>query len=190
MWIDVYDFDGTIFRGDATFAFWGYCLRKKPGLIKRLPRQLAALVMMAARRWDLTRGKGEFLCFVADIDLDAMAKQFWAEPKYQRRVNDWFVKRDTALPTVIASASPEAILAPVAWKHGVHHLIGTRIEPETGKLTGPNCKGAEKIERLRALLPGFQIRAMYTDDAKADGPLLKLAQQKYLVKGGKVRRVW
>ena len=42
MWIDIYDFDGTIFRGDSTRAFWLYCLRKKPALVKFLPSQIMA----------------------------------------------------------------------------------------------------------------------------------------------------
>jgi len=190
MWIDLYDFDGTIFKGDSTRVFWLYCLRKKPALAKHLPRQLAALLMMACKRWDLTRGKGVFLRFVRDIDLESMAERFWVEPRIQRRVAPWFGKRDDALPTVIASASPEILLAPIARRYGVRRLIATRIDPRTGALTSPNCKGEEKVGRLREALPGAMIRAMYTDDRRADGPLLAMAQQKYIVRRGVVKRVW
>ena len=190
MWIDLYDFDGTIFRGDSTRVFWLYCLRKKPALAKHLPRQLAALAMMACKRWDLTRGKGAFLRFVRDIDLESMAERFWAERRIQRRIAPWFERRDDALPTVIASASPEALLAPVARRYGVPHLIATRIDPRTGRLTSPNCKGEEKVERLREVLPEALVRAMYTDDMRADAPLLAMAQQKYIVRQGKVERLW
>ncbi|MCL2811748.1 MAG: HAD-IB family phosphatase [Clostridia bacterium] len=190
MWIDIYDFDGTIFRGDSTRAFWLYCLRKKPALVKFLPRQIAALFMMACKRWDLTRGKGAFLCFVRDIDFEAMAEGFWAEPRIQRRMEPWFGQRDEALPTVIASASPEALLAPIARKYGVEYLIGTRIDLRNGKLTSTNCKGQEKVKRLCQVLPEGLIRAMYTDDRRADGPLLALAQQRYIVRRGVVKREW
>jgi len=190
VWIDIYDFEGTIFAGDTTFAFWLYCLRKRPALAKHLPRQLGALVMMACKRWDLSRGKGAFLCFVRDIDVGAMAERFWAEAKTLRRMAPWFAERDVALPTVIASASPEILLAPIARRYGVQHLIGTRIDPRTGVLTSPNCKGEEKVRRLREVLPEAMVRAMYTDDRRADGPLLAMAQQKYIVKRGEVKRVW
>jgi hypothetical protein len=171
-------------------VFWLYCLRKKPALVKFLPRQIAALVMMACKRWDLTWGKGAFLCFVRDIDLCAMAERFWAEPGILRRIAPWFGERDEALPTVIISASPEALLAPIARKHGVQYLIGTHINQRTGELTSPNCKGKEKVKRLGEVLPGALIRAMYTDDRRADGPLLAMAQQKYIVRRGVVRREW
>jgi phosphoserine phosphatase len=190
MWIDVYDFDGTLFRGDSTFAFWAYCLRKKPSLLRRVPRQVWGLFGVAAGRWDLTRGKSEFLCYFQDIDVADMAKRFWAEPATQKRLAGWFQPRQDELPAVIASASPEATLTPVAAELGAQYLIGTRADPRTGALLGLNCKGQEKVARLRALLPDCRIRAMYTDDVKADAPLLALAQQKYLVRRGKVTRLW
>ncbi len=190
MWIDVYDFDGTLFRGDSTMVFWLYCLRKKPSLMRHLPRQAAALVMMATKRWSLTRGKGEFLRFMRDIDVPEMAERFWSDPATKRRLVDWFEPKSSELPVVIASASPEIMLAPIARELGVPNLIGTRVEPSTGKLIGNNCKSAEKIERLRALFPDCQIRAMYTDDTKADGPLLQLAQQKYHVRKGQAKRIY
>jgi phosphoserine phosphatase len=190
MWIDVYDFDGTLFRGDSTFAFWMYCLRKKPCLLRRVPRQLWGLLRVATGRWNMTRGKGEFLCYFQDIDVAEMARRFWADPATQKRLVDWFQPQRDQLPSVIASASPEITLAPIAQSLGARHLIGTRVDPKTGLLLGKNCKGEEKVARLRELMPGFQIRAMYTDDAKADAPLLALAQQKYIVRRGAAKRVW
>ena len=189
MWIDVYDFDGTVFRGDTVFAFWFYCLRGRPALVRHLPRQLAALAMMACGRWDFARGKGAFLRFLRDVDLDGAVERFWADPKTLRRVAPWFAGRDPALPAVIATASPEVLIAPFAKKHGAR-LIGTRIDPKTGELTSPNCRGAEKVNRLREALPDFRIRAMCTDDPRADAPLLELAQQKYVVRRGEVKRMW
>ncbi len=190
MWLDVYDFDGTIFRGDSTMHFWLYCLRKQPGLARHLPRQIGALIMMAAKRWDLTRGKGVFFCFMRNIDVERMAALFWDDPGTKKRLGEWFQPQDSELPVVIASASPEIMLAPIARAYGVKHLIGTRVDTRTGELIGKNCKSAEKIERLYALEPDAKVRAMYTDDVRADGPLLAMAQQKYLVRNGKVSRLW
>ncbi|MBQ7826006.1 MAG: hypothetical protein IJ337_06620, partial [Clostridia bacterium] len=58
----------------------------------------------------------------------------------------------------------------------VNNLIGTRADGVTGQLIGKNCKGAEKIERIREAMGEYTVRAMYTDDARADGPLLKIAE--------------
>lgn len=53
---------------------------------------------------------------------------------------------------------------------GVPTLIGTKCDVKTGTLIGKNCKGEEKLRRIEQNIGPFEIRAMYTDDAKADGP--------------------
>ena len=63
-------------------------------------------------------------------------------------------------------------------------LIGTKCDAETGALIGKNCKGEEKLRRIGEAVGAFEIRAMYTDDAKADGPLLAAAQEGYIVTHG------
>ena len=40
----------------------------------------------------------------------------------------------------------------------------------------------------RAMMGEYTVRAMYTDDAKADGPLLAIAKEKYIVTHGKVEK--
>ena len=190
MWIDAYDFDGTLYRGDSTVDFCRFCLARKPALLRYLPRQARALWMLAVRRWDLTRAKGELLCFFAGIDAPAMAEAFWARPAAQRRLVPWFTPADSTLPVVILSASPELILRPVVSRWPGVRLIGTRVDAATGALTQRNCKADEKVRRLAEELPDVLIRAMYTDDLKADAPLLRLAQQRYHVQKGQYRRVW
>ncbi|MDR3051767.1 MAG: haloacid dehalogenase-like hydrolase [Oscillospiraceae bacterium] len=189
-WIDVYDFDGTLFYGDSTVHFWLYCLRKKPALARFLPAQLWAVTLTALRVWRWQRAKGLFLCFFRGIDATDMARRFWDDPRTQKRLMPWFQPQHSELPVVIASASPEVTLAPIAARYGAALLVGTQVDASTGALLGPNCRGQEKINRLQAALPGFRVRAMYTDSVRADGPLLRLAQQRYLVRGRQVKRLW
>ena len=68
-------------------------------------------------------------------------------------------------------------------------LIGTRCDAQTGALIGKNCKGEEKLRRIGEAVGPFEIRAMYTDDAKADGPLLAAARERYLLTHGTVQRL-
>ena len=190
MWIDVYDFDGTLYHGDSTIHFWFYCLARKPALLRYLPRQGRAVLMLALRRWDLTRTKSEFFAYLTGIDVPAMAEAFWACPATVKRLMPWFCPEDSELPVVIISASPELTLRPLLARWPTVRLIGTQVNPATGQLLGRNCKGTEKVARLAALVPDAQIRAMYTDDLRADAPLLRLAQQRFHVRGRQARRVW
>lgn len=95
-----------------------------------------------------------------------------------------FFDRPRDLPIVIASASPEFELQYAAKLLGVTTLIGTKCDVKTGALIGKNCKGEEKLRRIEQNIGPFEIRAMYTDDAKADGPLLAAAQEGYIVTHG------
>ena len=119
---------------------------------------------------------------------EAEAEAFWQSEKTRAKLGKWFDSTPRDLPIVIASASPEFELKHAAKILGVKTLIGTKCDMKTGALTGKNCKGAEKIARIREVIGEYEVRAMYTDDAKADGPLLAIAREKYIVTHGKVEK--
>ena len=190
MLIDVYDFDGTIYDGDSTADFVRFALRRHPRLILGLPRVALAALRVALGRSSLTQFKSVLFrrmsrCF----SLEDEARAFWASERTRSRLGAWFQDTPRDLPIVIASASPEFELAHAAALLGVPHLIGTQCDMKTGELTGKNCKGEQKIARIREVFGEFEVRAMYTDDARADGPLLDIAREKYLVTHGQVKRI-
>ena len=189
MLIDVYDFDGTIYDGDSTADFVLFCLRRHPQMIKSLPAVTAAALRLAAKKISLTQFKSAlFGEMVRRMDLEAEADAFWKDMKTRAKLGPWFFDTPRDLPIVIASASPEFELRHAAKILGVSTLIGTQCDTKTGQLIGLNCKGAQKIDRIREVMGEFEVRAMYTDDAKADGPLLAIAAERYIVTHGKVER--
>lgn len=189
MLIDVYDFDGTIYDGDSTADFVLFCLPRHPGLIAGLPRVAAAALRLAAGRIGLTQFKSVLFGEMSRrFSLEEEAKAFWQSEKTRAKLGAWFHDTPRDLPIVIASASPEFELIHAANILGVGTLIGTKCDMRTGALTGKNCKGAEKIARIREAIGDYEVRAMYTDDAKADGPLLAIAREGYIVTHGKVER--
>ena len=123
------------------------------------------------------------------FSLEDEADAFWKSERTRIRLGAWFQTTPRDLPIVIASASPEFELKHAAKLLGVGHLIGTQCDMKTGELTGKNCKGEQKIARIREVFGEFEVRAMYTDDARADGPLLDIAREKYLVTHGQVKRI-
>ncbi len=82
---------------------------------------------------------------------------------------------------VIVTASPEILVAPFARTLGAETLIGTRLALDardclTGALEGPNCRGAEKVIRLRARLGDeVKLKAAYGDTA-GDREMLAMAE--------------
>ena len=190
MRIDVYDFDGTIYDCDSTFDFVLFCLRRHPGVVLSLPAVALAGGKLALRRINLTQFKSALFSQMSRrFSLTDEAKLFWQDERTKKKLGAWFYQRPRDLPIVIASASPEFELRYAADILGVKTLIGTRCDDKTGMLLGKNCKGAEKIERIRAQLGGYTVRAMYTDDKNEAGPLLEIAQEKYRITHGKLERI-
>ena len=189
MLIDVYDFDGTIYDGDSTADFVLFSLRRHPSVLLGLPRVAAAALKLAAKRYNLTQFKTVLFGEMSRrFSLEAEAEAFWQSEKTRAKLGKWFDSTPRDLPIVIASASPEFELKHAAKILGVDTLISTKCDMVTGALKGKNCKGAEKISRIREVIGEYEVRAMYTDDAKADGPLLAIAKEKYIVTHGKVEK--
>ena len=173
MRIDVYDFDGTIYDGDSTVDFTRFCLRRHPAVLAGLPRFIGTSVLLALGRRNLTQFKSVLFGEMAKrFSLEKEAELFWQDERTRAKLGRWFFDRPRDLPIVIASASPEFELQYAAKILGVPRLIGK------------NCKGEEKLRRIGEAVGAFEIRAMYTDDAKADGPLLAAAQEGYIVTHG------
>ena len=189
MLIDVYDFDGTIYDGDSTADFTLWCLRRHPSLLLALPRFAWTALRLALGCVGLRELKSVLFSEMARrFSLEEEARRFWDSPKTQKNLGAWFKATPRDVPIVIASASPEFELRHAAALLGVQTLIGTRCDTETGLLTGPNCKGEEKLRRIEEAVGPYTIRAMYTDSVKSDGPLLRAAQEGYILRHGQVSR--
>ncbi len=180
--MNVYDFDGTVYRGDSTVDFWLFCLLKKPTLIKHIGKQLAALVLHLAGKIDTPEFKSRFLCFLSSVDGVDMAEKF-ADARFSR-IEKFYL--ETKRPDdVIISASPEFLPKYFVRKLGAGALIATVVDPGTGRLTGPNCKGEEKVKRFLEKYPDGRIEGFFSD-SKSDLPMARLAERAFRVKKGKV----
>lgn len=180
--MNVYDFDGTVYRGDSTVDFWLFCLLKKPALIKHIGKPLAALVLRLTGKIDTPEFKSRFLCFLSSVDGEDMAEKF-ADARFSR-IEKFYL--ETKCPDdVIISASPEFLLKYFVRKLGAGTLIATVVDPGTGRLTGPNCKGEEKVKRFLEKYPDGRIEGFFSD-SKSDLPMARLAERAFRVKKGKV----
>lgn len=88
--------------------------------------------------------------------------------------------RDRGHELVIISASPELYVGPLARSLGIDHVLGTVLEVDTdgiltGRLVGANCRGAEKVARLRAWLGPDPFELWAYGDSAGDRELLALA---------------
>ena len=186
--IVAFDFDGTLTIRDSFTEFlrWragrgGWAL----GLVK-----LAPAVAAYARDRDRGRIKAasvrEFLRGVPRAELEAEAERFadgiWSRfmrPDALKVWNDW---GERGAHRVIVTASPETTVAPFARRLGADALLGTPLvfdadDRVTGAFASPNCRGEEKVRRLRAVY-GDEVRlAAAYGDTSGDTEMLELADQ-------------
>jgi len=182
--MNVYDFDKTIYDGDSTVDFYKYCLKKNIMLIRYLPYAVLGYIKYKFKIISKTRFKEHFYSFLKGIkDIDKEVSSFW--DKNFCKVKKWYldVKRDD---DVIISASPEFLLNEVCRRLNVT-LIASRVDKKTGKYTGENCKGEEKVIRFREIYGDTQIDKFYSDSL-SDLPLARLAMESYIVKKNEIRK--
>ena len=92
---------------------------------------------------------------------------------------------------VIVTASPETTVAPFARSLGAHRLIGTVLAVDdsnrvTGAFATPNCRGVEKVRRLREIFGEDVVLAAAYGDTPGDKDMLTLANERgYKVFSGK-----
>lgn len=187
----VFDFDGTLTLRDSLFPFlkaavgeWRFYL----GLVLISP----ALIAYALRLIPNWKAKetvlGHFLSGMPETRLQALGEKFATQalPKLLRTeaVERLRWHQEQGHKTVLVSASPEIYLKPWAKKMAFNEVIGTRLEtPDgtvTGRISGENCYGPEKVRRLSAALGELEQYCIYAyGDSKGDRELLNAATYPY-----------
>ncbi|MGH7015748.1 MAG: HAD-IB family hydrolase [Caulobacteraceae bacterium] len=187
--IVAFDFDGTLTCSDSfrDFIAWrAGPARYVKGLLHIAPALIAYL-----RRRDRTALKttmvGEFLAGADRAELAAEAV-LHAEERSRLLLRPdalacWRRWQAINARLVIVTATPEFIVDPFARGLGAWKLIGTRLAFDeagraTGALDGPNCRGAEKLRRIReALGDDVRLEAAY-GDSDGDEEMLSIAEEK------------
>jgi len=182
-----FDFDGTLTVRDSFTAFLKWRagpVRHALGLIRLAPAGAAYLVHRDRGRIKAAAVR-EFLKGVPRERLQADARRFAEAHAHGLLRPDalatWKRWRDDDVRLVIVTASPDLVVAPFAHALGADDLIGTRLAFDAqGRVAGgfatPNCRGPEKVVRLRAAFgPAVEIKAAY-GDTDGDREMLALAR--------------
>jgi len=160
--VAAFDFDGTLTHGGSVFDFLSAVAGR--AAVARASVQLAPRLAHAALAGgevaDATKEE-LFTRVLRGVDadhLDRVASEFavghlagHVRPEVRRRL-DWHRGRGDRV--VVVSASPDAYIRVAAERMGAHGSIATLLEVDdagrvTGRYEGDNCRGEEKIRRLR-----------------------------------------
>jgi len=185
--IVAFDFDGTLTTHDSYTAFLKWRAgpaRYALGLARLAPAATAYLVHRDRGRIKAAATR-EFLRGVPRAELEADARAFaqQASPGFLRpdALETWRRWRADGARLVIVTASPDLLVAPFARELAADLLIGTQLafdaqDRATGDFATPNCRGPEKVVRLRAAFgPGVRLKAAYGDTG-GDREMLAMAE--------------
>ena len=186
--IVAFDFDGTLTIKDSFTAFLAWRAgagRYAAGLVGLAPAAFLYLFTRDRGRLKATAAR-KFLRGASRVEIETDARRF-AEGHAREilrpdAIRAWKRWQSLGARLVIVTASPEQVVAPFARGLGADLLIGTRLEfgPDdrfTGKFAGKNCRGEEKVRRLKAAFgDDVKLEAAYGDTA-GDRKMLAMADE-------------
>ena len=174
-----YDFDKTIYDGDSTADFYLFSLKRHKKIITLAPSLFAAFVRFYVfKKGNKTEFKEVMYRFLRYCDIEKDVEDFW--DKHQHKIKDFYIKQQKA-DDVIISASPTFLLTPICDKLNINHLIASEVDCKTGKYSGINCHGKEKVRRFYEIFEDGVIDDFYSD-SYSDTPLAEIAKKAYIVK--------
>jgi phosphatidylglycerophosphatase C len=199
----VLDLDGTITRADTLIPFLAGCFLRYPRLsLKLLLVPLDALMWLLGRI-DNAKFKTKLLTAVMG-GLPITAVDSWAH-EFARNIAERGCRpemlslitrcRNRGDRLIILSASPDIYVRYIADELGVGETVCTRLEVGpwtfTGRLASPNCKGEEKLRRLKEHL-GSEVYDGLTlafGNEESDLSILEWAGQGWMLKGKSLMEV-
>lgn len=193
----IFDVDYTITKKETLMEFFKYVIKEDKRNIRYIPRALISGLLYVIGIYDEKRVKQSFLKFIDGVnenELKQLVGRF-----YKNRLSTILYKDSLKMmkklkregyDVYLISASPEFYLNEFYGIKEVDKIIGSKFSIKDGKfkriMEGENCKGEEKVRRLKEVLSEANIEVDYKNsymfsDSLSDKPLLDLVGKPYLI---------
>ncbi|MBQ6022152.1 MAG: haloacid dehalogenase-like hydrolase [Clostridia bacterium] len=188
--MNVYDFDNTIYDGESVIDLFFFYMKKTPYIAKHIPKVFYAMYKYKRGRITVEQALSDYAPFIEDYfrnidDFESDVRKFW--DGHMKKIKP-FYKDLQREDDVLVTASPEITMAEVCRRLGIRHVVGSLMDPETGKITRL-CMRSRKVPAFLEAFPDAHIDNFYTDSQKNDQPLIDLAEHAFIVKGSKIRQI-
>lgn len=193
----IFDVDYTLTKRETLVEFYFFMMKKNPKFIKYLPKSIFSSIFYVFKIYDASKAKKTFIRFIDGIEENEMKKI--VKEFYETRLSRILYKdaidmikkmKSQGYKIYLISASAEFYLNEFYNIKEVDKVIGTRFTTENGlhrnEITGENCKGEEKVKRLKEVLKkenmvvDFENSYMFSDSL-SDLPLFNLVGHPYLI---------
>lgn len=193
----IFDIDYTITKRETLMEFFKYAIKMDKKNIRFLPRAIFCGIMYMVKIYDERMVKEKFLKFIDGIKEKELAKLvngFYHDKLKTILYEDalYMIKKlkNEGYDIYLISASPEFYVKEFYNIKEVDKIIGTKFHFSDGiftrKMEGKNCKGEEKVSRLKEVLKNEKIEVDFKEsymfsDSLSDKPLLDLVGKPYLI---------
>ncbi|MGL4773744.1 MAG: HAD-IB family hydrolase [Clostridium sp.] len=193
----IFDVDYTLTKKETLMELFKYVALKEKKNMIYIPRALFSGLMFVAGIYDEKKVKETFLKFLHGRDEEnfrKLIKSYYDERLskilYEDGMNMLKKLKNEGYDVYLISASPEFYLMELYAIKEVDVIIGTKFSFEEGKfarrMVGANCKGEEKVRRLKEYLKENNVEVDYEEsymfsDSLSDKPLLDLVGKPYLI---------
>lgn len=193
----IFDVDYTITRKETLRELYKYSLKENKKNLIYAPRALFSGLLYILKIYDEKRVKECFLKFIENMsedDLDGFTKRFYENRfkniLYSDSLDMMRKLKSEGYKIYLISASPEFYLKHLYEMKEIDKIIGTKFYMNEGKFSrkmdGLNCKGEEKVKRLKKVLEEEKIEVDFEEsymfsDSLSDKPLLDLVGKPYLI---------
>lgn len=193
----IFDIDYTITKKETLMELFKFVIKSDKRNLRFLPRAIFCGIMYGIKIYDERKVKETFLKFIDGIkenDLAILVKRFYHEKLkdlvYEDALNMIKKLKSEGFEIYLISASPEFYINEFYEIKEVDKIIGTKFAFEDGifirKMQGKNCKGEEKVARLKEIIERENIDVDFNEsymfsDSLSDKPLLDLVGKPYLI---------
>ncbi len=184
--MNVYDFDNTIYSGESVLDFYLFCARRRPRLFRYAFIMLSAwarykLMLLSREKLMLLAEKHARKFLSAVSDVETLVHEFW--DSHESGIKEFYLKnrRDD---DVVVSASVSFLLRDICDRIGIKSLICSEVDTKTGKIRRL-CFRQNKPDFFAKDFPDEKIEKFYSDSMN-DLPMMRLAENAYLVKGERI----
>jgi HAD superfamily hydrolase (TIGR01490 family) len=191
--IAIFDLDHTIISADSLLLFIIYLIRKYPIHIFYIPYLFFMGILKFFKLISMEELKSKWLIFIKNMDeneLDILSSAFVKKkvlPKIKPEVFGLLKElREKDYILIMATASFEFYVKYIFEYLDFDYYFGTRVNYKSNRyaITGNNCKGDEKISRIKEILEPESI--LRTDsfgysDCLSDLPFLLLTDTFFLI---------
>lgn len=190
----VFDFDGTLYKGDSLIDICKHYLLSNPLRSLYFFYLIPCWILWKIKLLPTYKFKSLFIRFLqrdTPAEIEQKIIRFWDT---NNDFNDSIIKeldkwKSKGMIIVVASASPEIFVIPACKKLGITQIIASRcLYDGTRFIIEENCRGPVKIKRILEGYPNSEIMAAYSDNLD-DLELLKSAQKGYFIKNGEAFEV-